>query len=86
MAREDRNVTPAEMEYIENMLAKLELTDEQRNQLRGEIHNGPSVTEITPGISDDRDRGMLVHFARLVSAADGNISVDEKELLFRMRI
>jgi len=84
MAHADGVFHDDEHEYIENMMDKLELSENQISVLREDMANPQKTEELFFQIEEPKFRGQVVYFARLMAFKDGVVEPSEDDLLKRL--
>ena len=80
MARVDNELTVDEMAMFEQRLGTALLSPKQRELIRQALKTPPPLDECLAGLSDEAGR-LALRDAILMSAADGTVDDDEKEVL-----
>jgi hypothetical protein len=75
----DKIVTPEERSWAEDKIAKLPLTEDQRNILKADLENGLEFEEAFTKISDKVDLAFLLNTLRVIGFLDHDFSSPEKE-------
>ena len=75
---------PAETQFFNQRFEKLNMTEEQKDVLLGDIGSNKPVSDFFEGITEPRDRSMFIMFARQLFWCDGDFSEQEKEIHERL--
>lgn len=75
---EDSHLSEQENKWIQEKLAILKFTAEQRQQIERDLKKVPPFVGLIPMITDPADRGLLVNYIRQLAVLDGNASAIEK--------
>lgn len=85
MAHADGHVSDEERRFMENYLAGLALTDEQRQILTLDITQVQDVAHMYGKITSEKDTEDFFSFARLLVWCDGNFDEQEKRIMEMLR-
>jgi uncharacterized membrane protein YebE (DUF533 family) len=80
MARIDDELTISEMAMFEQRLGAALLSPDQRDIIREELRNPPSLEDCMENLSGEAGR-LALRDAVLMAAADGNVDEDERDAL-----
>lgn len=80
MARIDDELTISEMAMFEQRLGAALLSPDQRDVIRDELRNPPSLEACMENLSGEAGR-LALRDAVLMAAADGNVDEDERDAL-----
>lgn len=80
MARIDDELTIDEMAMFEQRLGTALLSPNQRQMIRDELKNPPSLEECMENLSGEAGR-LALRDAVMMAAADGNVDEDERDAL-----
>ena len=81
MAHTDGTVCDEERAYINALMSRLPLTNEQNVTLAKDLQTPQDVSTLFKHINDPRYRGQTVYFARIMAFKDGKLEQSEQELL-----
>ncbi len=81
MAHADGFLCDEELGYLQALMSRMPLTDEQRETLQSDIKISPRIEDLLPYINDPKYRGQLPYFARLMAYKDGELHPNEERLL-----
>ncbi len=77
----DLTIQSEERAFVARMIQRLELDDDDREQVESWLEAPPSAEEIDPTSIPSEHRKIFVRSIEGVIAADGEISMDEREAL-----
>ncbi len=80
MTRVDNELTVEEMAMFEQRLGTALLSPKQRQMIRADLKNPPSLEECLADLGDEAGR-LALRDAVLMAASDGSVDEDEKEAL-----
>jgi DnaJ-domain-containing protein 1 len=81
MAHADGVFHDDEREYIENMMSKLDLSEEQTATLNEDMVTPQKADALFAQIEDPKFRGQVVYFAQLMAFKDGIVDPSEEDLI-----
>ena len=84
MAHADGVFHDDERDYIETMMNRNSLSDEQISTLRTDMEMPQDVGGLFTEIEDPKFRGQVVYFARLMAHKDGVLDPSEEDLIERL--
>jgi|GEM_PF-1435281 len=85
MAHADGVFHDDERDYIESMMNKIPLSEEQIATLHEDMSTPQDIEFLFANINEPRFRGQVIHFARIMAMKDGVIDPSEKDLLERLQ-
>ena len=80
MTRVDNELTVEEMSMFEQRLGTALLSPKQRKMIRASLKNPPSLDECLENLGDEAGR-LALRDAVLMSASDGTVDEDERDIL-----
>jgi hypothetical protein len=79
----DGKITESEQKWIDQKLANLPFSQEQRDIIHSDIHNGINFEEAYSKITNAKNRAFLIHLIRTLGHIDQDFSSEEKEIYKR---
>lgn len=77
----DLEVQPKERRFVEKLISKLDLSEEERKQVRGWLEVPPEADALDPQQIPRAHRQLFLDTARQMISADGKIDPEEETLL-----
>ena len=81
----DGEISVEEEEFVRTKIRRLNFNKEQEDLLKEDITNPKDVNELYQKITDPKDRGQFIYFARLLFWSDGDFDKQEQEIFNHFR-
>jgi uncharacterized membrane protein YebE (DUF533 family) len=86
MAHADGVVTSEETNFLNEYLARLNFSEEQKKTLVEDLEKAQDVGEMFAKITDQSDRSQFFYFGRMLAWCDGDFDEQEKIILDKLRL
>lgn len=85
VAHADGIIQDEERAYINKMISKLQLTDDQRDTIEKDFETPQDVIALFDKIDDPQYKSQVIHFARLMVWKDGELDPGEEAIMKKLQ-
>lgn len=84
-ASADDVVTREEVSFLADIFDSVPFSEGQRAVLESDLRKPPSVDEMFAKITEQKDRAMFFHYARMLAWCDGDFAIEEQDLMVKLQ-
>lgn len=85
LAHADLVVTQEERIFMKGVMDSLDLSDDQRAKLEGDMGVSQDAAKMFEGITSDDDKNEFFHIAYNITWIDGEHNIDEERMLAKLK-